>query len=69
MITLESLSGIVENAINNYYYKEGRYDMVCEIANELINSENDTDALTKIKAILFFELENARKEKTKNGTK
>ena len=69
MITLEGLSGIVENAINNYYYKEGRYDMVCEITNELINSENDTDALTKIKAILFFELENARKEKTKNGTK
>ena len=63
MITLEGLSNIVENAINNYYYKEGRYDMVCEIANELINSENDKDALTKINAILLFELE----RKKENG--
>lgn len=68
MITLEGLSGIVENAINNYYYNEGRFDMARKIADVLINAENDADACNKISEILLFELENARKEK-ENGTK
>lgn len=65
MITLEGLSNIVENAINNYYYKEGRFDMACEIADALINAENDADACAKINAILLFELETARKDRKK----
>ena len=66
MITLEGLSEIVENAINNYYYKEGRYDMAVEIADALINAEDDSDACNKINAILLFEIERRNKY---NGTK
>ena len=68
MITLEGLSNIVENAINNYYYKEGRIDMSHEIADALLDAENDSDACAKIIAILLFELEKDRKDE-KNGTK